>query len=78
MPSAGVFTHHSNRKEQERLAEMMRNPGPSIRIKVNIEKLKDQLICELTMPVFAPQKGMACRVRNKEEWTKHRYKEGYG
>ena len=43
-------------KEQERLAEMMRNPVSS-RPKVDMEKLKEQLIAEVTMPVFAPEDG---------------------
>ena len=30
------------------------------------------------MPVFTPRNGMACRLRNKDEWTKHRYKVGCG
>ena len=51
-----IFIHHSNPEEQERLAEMMRNPRSSIRIKVDTEKLKDQLIGKLIMPVFAPRK----------------------
>ena len=36
-----LFIHHSNREEQERLEEMFRNQGPSIRMKINTEKLKE-------------------------------------
>ena len=43
-------------EEQERLAEMMRNPV-SNRLKVDMEKLKEQLITGVTMPVFAPKEG---------------------
>jgi hypothetical protein len=30
------------------------------------------------MPVFTLRNGMACRLRNKDEWTKYRYKVGCG
>jgi hypothetical protein len=49
------FTHpFADPEEQERLREMMRNPV-SKRPKVDMEKLKEQLIAELTMPAFEPE-----------------------
>ena len=43
-------------KEQERLEGMMRNPV-SKQQKVNMEKLKEQLIPVVPMPVFALKEG---------------------
>jgi hypothetical protein len=43
-------------KEQERLKKMTRNPV-SKQPKVDMEKLKEQLLAKLTMPVFAPKEG---------------------
>ena len=51
-----MFIHHTDPEEQERLAEMYRNPLSS-RLKVDMEKLKDQIIARVTMPVFAPKGG---------------------
>ena len=46
----------ADRREQERLKEMMRNLV-SKRSKIDMEKLKEQLIAKVTMPVFAPKEG---------------------
>ena len=52
------FAHpFADPEEQERLAEMMRNPVSS-RPKVDMEKLKEQLIAEVIIPVFAPKEGL--------------------
>ena len=49
-----MFIHHIDPEEQERLVEMFKTPV-SGRLKVDMEKLKDQLIAEVTIPVFAPE-----------------------